>query len=102
MNLTRRELGQLALGAAVAAPFQCVFAAAQAAKPNSMFGGVQIGVIAPFSFMGEAPDAASILAHVVQLGISAVELQSTVIEGFAGAPGLPRTAAIASTSGSTA
>lgn len=100
MDLTRRELGQLALGAMAAAPLSAAVpattaAATQAAKPNSVFGGVQIGVIAPFSFLGEAPDAASILAHAIQLGISAVELQSTVIEGFAGAPGLPRGAGAA-------
>lgn len=98
MDLTRRELGQLALGAMAAGPLSAaapVTAAAQAAKPNSVLGGVQIGVIAPFSFMNEAPDAASILTHAVQLGINAVELQSTVIEGFAGAPGLPRGAGAA-------
>lgn len=100
MDLTRRELGKLALGAIPAAPLLAALPASaagavQAAKPNSVFGGVQVGVIAPFSFMTEAPDADSILKHAVQLGISAVELQSTVIEGFAGAPGLPRGAGAA-------
>ncbi|MEO8483900.1 MAG: sugar phosphate isomerase/epimerase [Acidobacteriota bacterium] len=93
MDLTRRDFHKLALGsvaatATAATTMSGLTAAAQVTKPNSVFGGVQIGVIAPYSFMNEVTDVDSILTHVVRLGISAVELQSSVIEGFAGAPGL--------------
>ena len=43
MTYTRREIGKLALAALPAAR-------AWAAKPNSVFGGVQVGINAPYSF----------------------------------------------------
>ena len=47
-----------------------------AAKPNSKFNGVQIGVIAPYSFRGLPNSAEDLLRQMVELGISAVELQN--------------------------
>jgi len=94
MDLTRRELGKLALSAIPAVPLlaadlaNSTAVAQTAGKPNSVFGGVQIGVIAPYSFMNEVTDVDSLIRHLVRLGINAVELQSPLIEGFAGAPGL--------------
>jgi len=57
-----------------------------AAKPNSKFGGVQVGVISPYSFHGMPSDAESLLNDMVELGINACELQSPPAEQFAGAP----------------
>jgi sugar phosphate isomerase/epimerase len=54
-------------------------------RPNSLFNGVQIGVIIPYSFGQEGGDAANLLWNVVKLGISAVELQSGPAEAFVGA-----------------
>jgi hypothetical protein len=94
MDLTRRDLVILALGVVPATPLLArlaapVLAASQAAgKPNSMFSGVQIGVSAPSSFAIEPADVDGLLKQIGQLGVSAVELESTVVEAFAGAPGL--------------
>jgi sugar phosphate isomerase/epimerase len=57
-----------------------------AAKPNSKFGGVQVGVISPYSFHGMASDAGSLLKDMLDLGINACELQNPPAEQFAGAP----------------
>jgi sugar phosphate isomerase/epimerase len=61
-----------------------VFAAA--AKPDSKINGVLIGVIAPYSFHNMPSDAQSILDDLVEAGLSAVEMQNTTVELFAGAP----------------
>jgi sugar phosphate isomerase/epimerase len=76
---TRRDFAKIALAALPASRLL--------AKPNSVFGGVQIGVIAPYSFreMGN-DDARVLLENIVSLELSAVEMQSPPIEAFAGAP----------------
>ncbi len=76
--LTRRRLGQLA---AAALP-----AAGLLAKPNSRFGGVHIGINAPYSFRGAANDADEVLDALLELGLSTVELRSQPIEALLGAP----------------
>jgi sugar phosphate isomerase/epimerase len=80
MDLTRRDFSKLALAALPAASL--------AAKPNSDFDGVQIGVIAPYSYraMPDANDASAILKHLLTNGLSAAELSPEPIEGWAGAP----------------
>jgi sugar phosphate isomerase/epimerase len=80
MIYTRRDLGRIAVAALTAARLR------SAAKPNSKFGGVQIGVIAPYSFHGMPGDAESLLKDMVELGINACELQNPPAEAFAGAP----------------
>ena len=55
-------------------------------KPNSLINGVQIGVIAPYSFHGMPDSAEALLKDMVALGISATELQNDPVEAFAGAP----------------
>jgi sugar phosphate isomerase/epimerase len=79
MNITRRELGRLALAGASAASLS-------AAKPNSNFGGVQVGVNIPYSFHGMPSNADQILDYLAQVNISAVELRTQPIEAFLGAP----------------
>jgi sugar phosphate isomerase/epimerase len=82
MNYTRRDLGKLALAALPAAKLL--------AKPNSNFGGVQIGINAPYSFHNAANTADEVLDAMVKLGLSAVELRSQPVEIFLGAPTVPR------------
>jgi sugar phosphate isomerase/epimerase len=80
MIYTRRDVGRIALCALPAAGLLA------ASKPNSKIGGVQIGVIAPYSFHGMPGDAESLLKAMVELGINACELQNPPAESFAGAP----------------
>ena len=78
-----------------------------AAKPNSLFGGVQIGVIT-YSFRGLSSSAEDTLKYCLDCGVSGIELMSNVAErlcrradaggprwtgrtgGPPGAPGPPR------------
>lgn len=53
------------------------------AKPNSMFGGVQIGVIT-YSYRSMPGGADAVLQHVVNSGISSIELMGDVVEKYAG------------------
>lgn len=76
MQLRRRDLGALALAG---------FAGSAYAKPNSNFGGVQIGAIT-YSFRALSATAADTLQYCLDCGISAIELMSNVAENYAGAP----------------
>ena len=78
MLYTRRRIGKLALGAATASKLM-------AAKPNSVFGGVQIGTIT-YSFRALPSSAGQVLQYCLDCGISAIELMSNVAESYAGAP----------------
>ena len=78
MLYTRRDIGRIAL--ATGAPSGLL-----AAKPNSKFGGVQIGAIT-YSFRALPGSAEEILKYCVDCGISAVELMSGAAEVYAGAP----------------
>ena len=78
MNLTRRELGKMALAAL---PASHLFA-----KANSKFGGVQIGINAPYSFHGAYTSGDQCLDAMVKLNLSMVELRAQPIEQFMGAP----------------
>src|SRR5437588_3867887 len=78
MNITRRGLGQIALAALPAARLL--------AKTNSKFGGVQIGINAPYSFHGAYNTGDECLEAMVKLNLSSVELRAQPIEQFMGAP----------------
>ncbi len=79
--MTRRDLGKLA---AAALPVSRLLA-----KPNSKFGGVQVGINAPYSFRGMSGKAEDIVKYMQQLGLSGVELRSQPVEGWMGAPVVP-------------
>ncbi len=81
-SYTRRDLAKIALAALPAAQLM--------AKPNSKFGGVQIGLNTPYSFHGRPADADSVLRDLIALNLSGVELRSQPIEQFFGAPPAPR------------
>jgi sugar phosphate isomerase/epimerase len=75
--------GAAAWGAAATVPSKGFGAEA---KPDSVFGGVQIGTIT-YSFRSLPGDAASVLKHIVASGLSSVELMGNTAESFAGFPG---------------
>jgi sugar phosphate isomerase/epimerase len=79
MTYTRRDLGKIALAALPAGKLL--------AKPNSKFGGVQIGIIiSPTTFRDMPLGAGEILGKLVELGINAIEMQDVRVETYAGAP----------------
>lgn len=81
MEITRRDVGRLALAGLAGS-------GVTSAKPNSMFGGVQIGINIPYSFHGLPSNADQILDYLGQTGISAVELRTQPIEAALGAPAM--------------
>jgi hypothetical protein len=89
MRLTRRELGRLAMTAIPgAALFPANRLAAQgAAKPNSTFAGVQVGLNVPYNFGGRDMDPDELLSRCLKLNVNALELRSQPVEGFLGSPG---------------
>ena len=82
MITTRRQFNKLAFTALPAMGLM----SSSFAKPNSKFGGVQIGIIAPYSFRGLPSSSDDLLKYLVQLGINVVEMQSEPVEAYAGAP----------------
>src|ERR1035438_1379049 len=85
MNLNRRDFGKLALAAA-AVPAGSLLGAA---KPNSVYGGVQMGVITySFREMPEAHTSAEkMLEYISESAASGIELMADVAEVYAGSPG---------------
>ncbi len=90
MTYTRRDFGILAASAAGALAVPGVLAAAplDVKRPDSVFGGVQVGINAPYSFHGMPAGADDVLGYLLQTGISAAELRSQPIEAALGAPAL--------------
>lgn len=80
MIYTRRDIGKMALAALPAARLM-------AAKPNSLWGGVQVGINVPYSYGNNNMSADDTLNNTLQLGLSAVELRTQPVESFLGAPG---------------
>jgi len=85
----RKFLGTTALATAGLAFAPRAFAAIKG-KPNSKFGGVQIGAIT-YSWRSMPSSAEDILKYCVEAGISSIELMGDVAENYAGLPaGAPR------------
>ena len=53
---------------------------------RSAFGGVKVGIIAPYAFRGTARNVDEILTGIQELGLAHVEMQAEPVEAFAGAP----------------
>lgn len=88
---TRREFAKLALASVPGAALLSVaqpFAGAEPllARPDSRFGGVQLGLNVPYSFGSGLMTGDEILAACIKLGLSAVELRTQPVEAFLGAP----------------
>ncbi len=94
-NVSRRKFigtsATLVAGTALAGPtlFGSTWARSRALTPNSIIGGVQIGVIT-YSFRS-MPDqsAEATLDYVLDCGINAIELMGDPAESFAGKPENP-------------
>ena len=82
MDYTRREFAKITLTALPSLSAVNLLAAAQ---PNSVFGGVRIGVIT-YSFRALPGSAEDVLKYCVDCGFSGIELMSDVTERFAGSP----------------
>jgi hypothetical protein len=84
MNYSRRDFGKMALGsiplASIALASPSLFAAD---KPNSIFGGVQIGTITYSYRLMPDQSAEAILGYVVDSGINAIELMGQPVEAYA-------------------
>jgi sugar phosphate isomerase/epimerase len=89
MAYTRREFGKLALTAVPAAGLLGTPLFGEGlwqGRPNSLFGGVQIGAIT-YSYRSLADQSAeATLKYVIDSGISAIELMGEPAEAFAGRP----------------
>lgn len=80
MDLTRRDLGKLALAAIPASRLLN-------AKPNSNFDGVEVGVITySYRSMPGGNDAEALLKYIVDSGISGIEVMGPAAEIYAGSP----------------
>lgn len=90
MDYTRREFTKLALAGLPAAALvnQPLFGLAQA-KPNSVFGGVQIGVITYSYRAMQDQSAEATLKYILEGGINGIELMDGPAEMFAGKPAAP-------------
>jgi sugar phosphate isomerase/epimerase len=88
MKLTRRDLGKLAMatipGTGLLAPYAAW--AQRAARPNSKFAGVQIGMNVPYNFGGRDMNADELLDRLLTLSVNAVEMRSQPVESFLGSP----------------
>ena len=93
MSLTRREFGKAALTSVPAvaiANTPLLRALTAQSRPNSKFGGVQIGVIT-YSYRS-MPDqsAPATLQYVLESGINAIELMDGPVENYLGRPSSAR------------
>ncbi len=93
-ELSRREFlknGTLATGLALIAgsSFAMPTYIKNLGKPNSLFKGVQIGVIS-YSWRSMPSSAEQVLQYCIDSNISAVELMGPSAESFAGAPEAPQ------------
>ena len=81
MNLNRRDFGKLALATAAAPSLL-------SAKPDSVYGGVQIGVITySFRDMPNAhTDAVAMLKYITDANASGIEFMNDAAEAYAGSP----------------
>jgi len=88
-SISRRNfLGTAALVTGGLAFAPRAFAGVKNIKPNSKFGGVQIGAIT-YSWRSMPSSAEDILQYCIDAGISSIELMGNVAEDFAGIPAGP-------------
>lgn len=91
-DITRRQFLSMAAFASATVASSSVFGAPaiikNLGKPNSMFNGVQVGVIS-YSWRSMPGSAQQILQYCIDCNISALEIMGTAVEEFAGAPQAP-------------
>ncbi|MGV3764255.1 sugar phosphate isomerase/epimerase family protein [Parapedobacter sp.] len=93
ISISRRRFlastSALAIGTAMASPVWGMPAYIRdLGKPNSIFRGVQVGVIT-YSFRSMPSTAEDLLRYCIDANVSAVELMGPAAEAFAGAPEAP-------------
>ena len=88
MRYTRREIGKVAFTALPAVGlFGFDRAWAQAARPNSRWAGVQVGLNVPYSLgIGNNVAAEDLLTRLIEVGAGSVELRAQPVEHFLGSP----------------
>ncbi len=88
MSFTRREFGKLAIATWPAAGLLLRSTGLMAAaKPDSKWAGVQVGMNVPYNFgEGNYLSGEEILKRCVQLNVSGVELRMQPVELFMGSP----------------
>jgi hypothetical protein len=100
MDYTRRDFGKLVLASVPVAAALPDIALAQAAKPNSKWAGVQVGMNVPYSWgTGNFITVDEVIARSTQLGLSGLELRAQPIELFLGSPAAVAGAAAAASRG---
>jgi len=88
MSVSRRGfLGATAAATAATIVPVRLWGQARAAKPNSKFNGVQIGVIT-YSYHRQPQSATDVLGYLLENGLSSVELMNGSINGFIKRPGI--------------
>jgi sugar phosphate isomerase/epimerase len=85
-SCSRRRFTRQVLAALPAASLLAGARPLFAAKPDSRFAGVQIGLNVPYSFGNIGMSGDEVLKGCVELGISGVELRTQPVEAFLGAP----------------
>jgi sugar phosphate isomerase/epimerase len=84
MRYTRRQIGQMALGALPAAGLlgrsARTLAMAQRPRPDSRYAGVQVGMNVPYNFRNNNMPGDEVLSRCLDLGVSAIELRSQPVE----------------------
>lgn len=98
MDYTRRELGRLLLTSLPVPALLThrttfsghaanrIFRSSAAAKPNSTFAGVTVGMNVPYNFGMRTMPVDEVIAKTTLLNVSAVELRSQPIELALGVP----------------
>ena len=89
-DYSRRQFGKTVLGSIPLA--SAILASSRLSaegRPNSVFNGLQIGIICPYSYHNMPGDAKSLLDDMVRDGISACEFHAEPIEEFLGGPPAP-------------
>ena len=90
-QVSRRRFLELTAAAAALAVVPVNFASGaepkktKTKKPNSKFGGVQVGAIT-YSWRSMSPAAEDTLKYCLQCGINSIEMMSNTIEPYAGIP----------------
>jgi sugar phosphate isomerase/epimerase len=90
-QVSRRRFLELTAAAAALAVVPVNFASGaeskktKTKKPNSKFGGVQVGAIT-YSWRSMSPAAEDTLKYCLQCGINSIEMMSNTIELYAGIP----------------
>ncbi len=103
MTFSRRDLGKMLLTVPAAGLLSNDRLAAMfAAKPDSKWAGVQIGMNVPYNFGGRTAPVDEIIDKCVQLGVSGLELRTQPVEAFLGLPDALVTAAAAPAGGRNA